>query len=78
MESPSVTLFLVAAGILEGIFIALFLQTTSGAVPFFSLMTGRIVPQAFYTGLLGLGVLHMVKKKKVFAVIKRLDIKKEL
>ncbi len=78
IESPAIVLFLVAFSIAEGIYISLFLQTTSGAVPFFSLMAGRIVPQALYTGLLGLLMLHVAKKKKVLIVLKRRDTQKEL
>jgi rod shape-determining protein MreD len=78
IDNPAIILFLVALSTAEGIFIALFLQTTYGAVPFFSLLAGRIMPQALYTGLFGLLVLHMMKKKKILAAIKRQDIQKEL
>jgi rod shape-determining protein MreD len=78
IDNPAIILFLVALSAAEGIFLALFLQTTYGSVPFFSLLVGRIVPQALYTGLFGLLVLHMIKKKKTLAAIKRQDIQKEL
>lgn len=78
IDSPAIVLFLFAFSVAEGIYIFLFLQTTSGAVPFFSLIAGRIVPQALYTGLLGLLLLHVVKKKKVLTMLKRRDIQKEL
>jgi rod shape-determining protein MreD len=78
IESPAIVLFLVVFSMAEGIYISLFLQTTSGAVPFFSLIAGRIVPQALYTGLFGLLMLHLLKKKKVLTVLKRRDIQKEL
>ena len=61
----------------EGLFIALFLQTTYGAVPFFSLVAGRIVPQALYTGLCGLLLLHLAKKKNVLTALKRRELRKE-
>lgn len=78
IESPAIVIFLFAFSMAEGIYISLFLQTTSGAVPFFSLIAGRIIPQALYTGLFGLLVLHVVKKKKVLTMIKRRNIQKEL
>jgi rod shape-determining protein MreD len=78
IDNPVIVLFLVVFSIAEGIFIMLFLQTTYGAVPFFSLVVSRIIPQAFYTGLFGLLMLHLTKKKKVLAAIKRQDIQKEL
>jgi rod shape-determining protein MreD len=78
IDNPVIVLFLVALSVAEGIFITLFMQTTYGAVPFFSLVAGRIVPEALYTGLFGLLMLHVTKKKKVLALVKRQDIQKEL
>jgi rod shape-determining protein MreD len=78
IDNPAIILFLVAFSIAEGIFVTLFLQTTYGAVPFFSLLARRIVPRALYTGLLGFLMLHAMKKKRVLAVVKRQEIQKEL
>lgn len=78
IKNPTIVLFLVVFSAAEGIYISFFLQTTSGAIPFFNLIAGRIIPQAFYTGLLGLLMLHLVIKKKIFNIIKRRDIQKEL
>jgi len=78
IESPTIVFFLVVFSLAEGMYISLFLQTTSGAVPFFNLLAKRIIPQALYTGLLGLLMLHLVIKKKFFNMIKRRDIQKEL
>jgi rod shape-determining protein MreD len=78
IESPTIVLFLVVFSVAEGIYISLFLQTTSGAVPFISLIARRIVPQALYTGLFGFLMLHLVIKKKVLTMLKRRDIQKEL
>lgn len=77
IESPTIILFLVVFSLAEGILIALFLQTTYGAVPFFSFVGRRLLPQSFYTGLLGLVLLQLAKKKNVLAVLKRRDIQKE-
>ncbi|HYA85621.1 MAG TPA: rod shape-determining protein MreD [Nitrospirota bacterium] len=78
LESPTILLFLVVFSMAEGIYISFFLQTTSGAVPFLSLIAGRIVPQALYTGLVGFLMLHLVKRKKVLTMLTRRDIQKEL
>jgi rod shape-determining protein MreD len=78
IENPSIVLFLVASSLVEGIFIALFLQTTYGAVPFFSMVGVRLIPQAFYTGLLGLVLLQLIRKKNILTAIRRRDLQKEL
>lgn len=77
IDNPMIVLFLVALSMAEGLFIALFLQTTYGAVPFLSLVAGRIVPQALYTGLCGLLLLHLVKKKNVLTALTRRELRKE-
>lgn len=77
IDNPMIVLFLVALSVAEGIFTALFLQTTYGAVPFLSLLTGRIVPQALYTGLFGLLLLQLVKKKNVITALRRRELQKE-
>ena len=77
IDNPMIVLFLVALSIAEGLFIALFLQTTYGAVPFLSLVAGRIVPQALYTGLCGLLLLHLTKKKNVLTALTRRELRKE-
>jgi rod shape-determining protein MreD len=78
IESPTLGLFLVVFSLAEGVYISLFLQITSGTVPFFSVVVGRIVPQALYTGILGFLMLHLVTKKKVLTVLTRRDVQKEL
>ena len=77
IDNPMIVLFLVALSMAEGLFIALFLQTTYGAVPFLSLVAGRIVPQALYTGLCGLLLLHLIKKKNVLTALTRRELRKE-
>ncbi len=77
IDNPMIVLFLVALSMAEGLFIALFLQTTYGAVPFLSLVAARIVPQALYTGLCGLLLLHLTKKKNVLTALKRRELRKE-
>src|SRR3990172_3494053 len=49
LTSPSNSIFIAAFSLLEGICIAFFLQLFYGSVPFFSLLVGRILPQALFT-----------------------------
>jgi hypothetical protein len=49
-----------------------------GSIPFFSLMAGRILPQALYTGVLGAVLLKLVVRKDVLTVLVRWDVQKEL
>jgi rod shape-determining protein MreD len=77
-SSPAVVPFLALFSLAEGVLIMSFLQATDGAVPFFSLVIGRLLPQAIYTSLLGLLVLRLASRKKVLPMLKRHDIEKEL
>ncbi len=76
--SPAIVFFLVIFSFAEGVLIALFLQVTYGDVPFLSLLGTRFLPQALYTGVLGLMVLRVVNKRGVVAMLKRRDLQKEL
>ncbi len=76
--SPSIVLFLAALSLAESLFIALFLQTTYGAVPFVSLIFSRMLPQTLYTCLAGFALLRLVNRRKVLASLRRRDIQKEL
>ena len=78
IDNPTIILLLVAFSFGEGIFITIFLQTTYGAVPLVSFLARRVAPQALYTGLFGLLMLHFAKKKNVLTALKRRDIQKEL
>ena len=75
--SPAIVVFLALFSFVEGVLIASFLQVTYGDVPFFSLVGTRFLPQALYTGILGLAVLRIVNKKGVIAMLKRRDLQKE-
>ncbi|MCK9419899.1 MAG: rod shape-determining protein MreD [Nitrospirae bacterium] len=77
LTSRSNSIFVAAFSLLEGIFIAFFLQMFYGSVPFFSLLAGRILPQALYTGLLGAVVLKLIVRKDVISVLVRRDVQKE-
>ncbi len=47
----------------KGSVIAFFLQMFYGSVPFFSLLAGRILPQALYTGVLGAVLLKLHRQQ---------------
>ncbi len=78
ITSPAIVLFLALFSFAEGLLITFFLQVTYGDVPFFSLVGTRFLPQALYTGVLGVVVLRFVNKKGVVAMLKRRDLQKEL
>lgn len=76
--SPFIILFLAALSLVEGALIALFLQTTYGEVPFFTLLFRRFLPQAFATSILCLLLLRLTDKRAVLPHIMRRDLGKEL
>jgi rod shape-determining protein MreD len=78
ITSPSNSIFLAAFSLLEGIAIALFLQMFYGSVPFFSLIAGRILPQALYTGVLGALLLRLTGSKNILSVLMRRTVQREM
>jgi rod shape-determining protein MreD len=76
--SPTIVLFLAALSLAEGVLISLFLQVTYGAVPFFSMIAGRLLPQAVLSGILGYVVLQLINRKDVLAMLIRPNVKNEL
>lgn len=78
ISSPSNGVFLAAFCFVEGSCIALFLQLFYGSVPFFSLVAGKVLPTALYTGLLGVLLLQLVARKNVLPALKRRAVQKEL
>jgi len=75
--SPTIVLFLAAISLAEGVLISLFLQVTYGALPFFSMIAGRLLPQALVSGILGLVVLRLINRKDVLAMLIRRNVQKE-
>ena len=71
-------MFLAAVSLAEGVLISLFLQVTYGAVPFFSMIAGRLLPQAVLSAVLGYVVLQLINRKDVLAMLIRPNVKKEL
>jgi rod shape-determining protein MreD len=78
MSSPSNGIFLAGFSLLEGIGLTLFIQIFYEDLPFFSLVAGRILPQAIYTGLLGVVLLKFMAGKNVLAPLMRRTVQKEL
>jgi rod shape-determining protein MreD len=75
--SPAIVVFLSLISLGEGVLISLFLQATTGDVPFFALLAGRHIPQALSTSLLGFVLLRAVNKKGVLAPLLRRRLQKE-
>jgi rod shape-determining protein MreD len=75
--SPTIVLFLAAISLAEGVLISLFLQVTYGALPFFSMIAGRLLPQALVSGILGLVILQLINRKNVLAMLIRRNVQKE-
>jgi rod shape-determining protein MreD len=78
LTSPSNSVFLAAFSMLEGICIAVGLQLSYGSVPFFTLIMERVLPQALYTGVLGVVLLKLLGGKDVLPALIRRDVQKEL
>ncbi len=78
VTSPMIVLFLAVLSLAEGTLFSLFLQVTYGAVPFFTLVVGRLLPQALYTGVLGFFLLRLAVRRNVLPLLKRRSLQKEL
>jgi rod shape-determining protein MreD len=78
ITSPSNSIFLAVFSLLEGIVTAILLQMFYGSVPFFSLMAGRLMPQALYTGVLGALLLRLLGNKSVMSALIRRTVQREL
>jgi len=78
VSSPSNGIFLAGFSLLEGIGLMLFMQIFYEDLPFFSLVAGRILPQAIYTGVLGVVLLQFMAGKNVLAPLMRRTVQKEL
>jgi len=78
ITNPVIVLFLAIFSLVEGIFISLFLQATYGAVPFFTIIAGRLVPQAIYTSALCFFLLRLANRRDILRLLKRRDIQKEI
>jgi len=77
IKSPTNGLFVVLFSLLEGICIAFFMQVHYGAVPIFRVLMVRLLPQALYTGLLGIVLLQLMNRKEIITAIRRETVQKE-
>jgi len=77
ITNSSNLLFLAAFSLIDAIGNAIFLQILHGSVPFFSLLITRMVPQAIFTGLLGLLLLKLINTKKALVFLKSRPLQKE-
>lgn len=71
ISSPSNILFIALFSLAESVLIALFLEVFHGSVPFFGLFFTRMVPGAFFTGVLGYFFLSLINRKGVLPALKR-------
>jgi len=78
ISSPSNLILLVAFSLAEGLFIALFMQVFYGSVPIFSMFFTSMLPQALYTGVLGILLLRFISKRNVLSALRRHALQKEL
>ncbi len=78
ISSPSNLILLAAFSLTEGLFIALFMQVIYGSVPIFSMFFTSMLPQALYTGVLGILLLRFIGKRDVLSALRRHALQKEL
>ncbi len=78
ISNPVIVLFPAVFSLAEGILIMLFLQVNYGAVPMVAMITGRLIPQAIYTSVLGFFLLRLVNRRDILRLLKRRNIQKEL
>jgi cell shape-determining protein MreD len=77
ISSPSNGIFLASFSLVEGISIALFLQFLYGDLSFFSLVAGRVIPQAIYTGVLGVVLLRFIANRNILTFLTRRTVQRE-
>jgi rod shape-determining protein MreD len=77
IANPANIIFLSAFCLVEGIALALYIETVYGNCPCLSLIFTRMLPQALYTGLLGTFMLRFIKEKNVTAMLLRRSLQKE-
>lgn len=77
VASGSNFFFLAGFTLIEGIVITFFIHFFYETVPFFSLLMRQLIPQAIYTGLLGVVLLRFISRKKVMTLLMRRSLLKE-
>jgi rod shape-determining protein MreD len=77
ISSPMNSVFLAAFSLAEGIVILFSMQAISGEVPLVSLLLAHVIPQALYSGLLGIFLLRFMNRKNVMSALLRRSFLKE-
>ncbi len=77
IASPSNIIFLSVFSLAEGFLISLFIQSYYGSMPFFRIFFTTMMPQAFYTAVLGTLMLRLINKKGVINILTRRQFHKE-
>jgi len=78
ISSPSNLIFLIVFSLAEGLFIMLFIQTFYGSVPVINMFFTSMLPQAIYTGVLGILLLRFINSRSTLNMLKRHALQKEL
>ena len=78
ISSPSNLIFLIVFSLAEGLFIMLFIQTFYGSVPVINMFFTGMLPQAIYTGVLGILLLRIINSRSTLNMLKRHALQKEL
>jgi len=78
ISSPSNLIFLIAFSLAEGLFIMLFIQVFYGSVPIVNMFFTSILPNALYTGVLGILLLRFINSRRALNMLKRHALQKEL
>ncbi len=78
ISSPSNLIFLVAFSLVEGLFIMFFMEVFYGSVPIASMFLTSMLPNALYTGVLGILLLRFVNGRSTLNMLKRHALQKEL
>ncbi|MFA5073910.1 MAG: hypothetical protein WC539_08475 [Nitrospirota bacterium] len=77
ITSPSNGIFLAVFSLAEGLLLMFFLSLFYGTLPVVSLLVSHILPQAVYTGMLGVVLLRFMATKDILALLKRRTVQKE-
>ncbi len=77
IASPANIIFLSAFCWLEGIAIVILIELIYGNGPLLSVLLIRMLPQALYTGVLGMLMLRFIKNRNITAQLLRRSFQKE-
>ncbi len=78
ISSPSNLIFLIAFSLAEGLLVMMFIQAFYGFVPVIDMFFTSMLPQALYTGVLGILLLRFINSRSALNMLKRHALQKEL